>query len=307
MNKIKTFFNTLVKSCFQPTYFQDVIKANFSFSVKYFLVFNLLIALIVGARSLTPIYNFNLPYAVKSALELYPQELAITVDQTGLTINQPTPYQVKLEPKVMARIFGGTPNEYSWGGSEINLVTFESDENFAGVQNFEQYNSLAVVTNSGIYVVDDMDTGEIRAVPFEFEEMKETWVLDRQTLDLLVDELLKQPFIKDKLYLYVIAGAVILLLYPGMLIWRTWTIMFYSVLIWALSSMMMQDKRLSYTKVAQLSIHALTPVILLAMLLNVFFTYSLHGWLYFTAYLVWMLVGLSQVQAPATKSNKKKT
>ena len=47
MNKLSLFVRVFWKSMFSPVYYHDVVKAKFSFSLKYFLFFSFVLGLIL--------------------------------------------------------------------------------------------------------------------------------------------------------------------------------------------------------------------------------------------------------------------
>jgi len=298
MQKIKTFLLTFIKSISQPAYYQDIFKANFSFSIKYLLVFNLILASILAVRVLVPVYNFDVNEAVDLVSQIYPQDLEISGVDGEITINQPLPYQVPIPSQVWEEL----------GDNEIdqeipfNIVTFTSDDEFKGIGKFDQYQSIAVVTESSLYFIEDIDSGEIRAYPIS--EFEEDFVIDAQMVEQGKQAFLDFPFIKNKAYIYWIAGLVLILLYPMMLILRFWTLLIYSGFVWIATTIFMKKKKLEYTKILQIGIHSLTLVILADWILDITGIFDLSGVWYFAVYFGWTMLVLKQVK---TKKSDIKT
>jgi hypothetical protein len=305
MNKIKTFFLTLIKSCTQPAYYAEVVKAKFSFSLKYLLVFQALFTVLVAVRLFVPISQFDLESAIKSAADTFPQDLVVSFENQELTINQPLPYVVPFPaPLFQLMMESGDP--------AFSLVTFTSDEAFQ-IKDFDDYSSLAVVTESAVYYISDYDHMEIGVFPFsrieeEAGEEAVNFMVSVQDVDQLESRILSHPFIKDRLYLHAILAALLLLLYPVLLLIRVWTLMIYSVIVWLTASLLWSGKKLNYGKIFQIGIHALTPVVLAAWLLDWLGIFQLQGWWYLGAFLVWVMICLSQVKdLRKTKTISKKS
>lgn len=282
MNKIVTFFTTVFKSSTQPTYGNDVLQARTSFSVKYFLVFNLFATLAVTAVLLIPLSLIKVASVANEILSAYPNDLIVEVTpEEGLTVNQPLPYSVYL------------PGEYS--EDDLALVTFASDSAISNIDMVDEYRSLAVVTNDRIYVRDDNKV-EIHDIP----QVDERFVFTKVQLEQFADSILNHPFIKSKLYLPLIGIVVFLLVYPGLLIARAFTLAVYSLVVFFASRFVANAKHLTYGQVFRLSLHSITPVILLAFVFSILGQEFFHGLIYFLAYFVWTMVWLFQLQPRTT-------
>jgi hypothetical protein len=291
MQKLKTFFNSLFNSLTNPSYYQDIIKAPASFSWKYFLFLNFLMSFLIIGMVLIPASLFNLTEAIDRGFDLYPEELVITADETGLSVNQELPYSIPFP----AELFDDVP-EHARDNMEVNdlpleeiedlsLITFDSDEYVTDIQDFYASESFMVVTESTIYFLKDVDTGEVHLYPMpEFEEPFEVSSLKVQELR---DKIVSHPFVSKKMYLLVIAVVVIILFFPIMTLARVLTAAFYSVAAWLVAKFVFKKLKLSYSKVVQVSFHSLTLVILAATVGEATELFSLAGWNYFWVYLLW--------------------
>lgn len=305
MQKFKTFLNSFVKSLTQPSYYNDIRKAPFGFSMKYFTVFNFFIALIVTTIISVPVATFDLQKAITTASTIYPEELQIEVMDGELSINQELPYVVSIDESFL-KDFGVDERIDDFN---IDLVTFTSDQEFIGVGNFANYKSFAVITESTVYVIDDMETGEVRAYPIS--QAQQDMVIDADMVAVFTDNLKNMSFIKNKVYVPTISSIVFVAAFIGTLIVRSVTLLIFSLLAWLTAMLAMKDKQLSFGEVYQLSIHSITLVILVSWAVSFSGVFELSGLWYFLVYMVWSLFIFNQLEEPkaaaASKVVKKKT
>lgn len=297
MQKLKTFVRSVIKSCSDPAYYKDILAAKPSFSWQYFLFFNFLLSVILAVGLMVPVALFDLESAADELAAVYPADLELVYDQGQLSINQELPYVVPL------------PVEATVPGEELPtaLVTFTSNEMFLGVPNFDQYQSLAVITETTLYVQEDMDTGEIRSYNFDEFQVNERIEVTPATIQTIKQAALDIPFVKNKWYVPAIGAAVLVFVLPGMLWVRLVTLLIYSFIAWLLSRLFVKGLELSYGNVYKLSLHSITPVIIVSWILGAVGVFQLSGWLYLGAYLVWTLLVFNQLKSgPKPQSAKKK-
>lgn len=280
MNSIKTFFRTLFKSSTDPEYYKDIVQAPAAFSWKYFLAFNLIAALITGMSILVPISLINVPGIVRSVTGLYPADLEVGINEQGLTTNQELPYSIPF-------------TDMETTDAPKNLVVFADENQIASLQDVREQDALIVLTQKEIYFLEDSNNGEYRA--YEIPEFEENWSINRGTVDSLTNTLVDNSFVQQKLYVPLIAMLLLPLLYPFTLLMRLVVLAVFSFFTWILVMLFMNDKGLSYGKIFQISIHSLTPVIIIAYLLGVFGWIFFHGAPYILAYVAWTLFVISKL------------
>ncbi len=289
MNKLATFFRTLVKSSTDPQYGNEIVKAPSWFSWKYFLILTLLTTLVTAAKVLIPISLFDASQAIHKVGEAYPAELQVTGDETGLHINQPLPYAIPLPEEVRAEEV--TPR---------NLVTFTSDQWLTGPDSVNEYDSWIVVTESSTYVKEDFKTGELKV--YEAPTFDQSFIVDRSVVDNLVTSIAENPVIKQRLYIPLIALGLLLFLYPLLLAGRLIAIAIYSLIVLVLANMFMKGRGVSYSKTFQLGLHTITPVIIAAYILDALGYTFMHGIIYFIAFAAWTLFMISEFGTSAKQA-----
>lgn len=100
MNKIRTFWRTYWLSISDPNYYNDVLKAKFSFSLKYFILFYLVLSL-----ASTAVFSWrDVPTFVQTAdkyfdhlVANYPEDLVLDLRDNSLTVTGvDEPYSIPL-------------------------------------------------------------------------------------------------------------------------------------------------------------------------------------------------------------------
>lgn len=301
MNKIKTFFRTLVQSVANPQYYNDVLKAPTSFSWKYFFVLNLLLSLLVLVNVLPPVYNFDHQEVITQVADIYPEELEMTFSPQGLEINQELPYVVPFPEEEFNQLFGEEDQyaqDATFNGSELdeveefNLVTFVADEDFGGLSDFYAMNSLIVLTETSAYIYDDVETSEVRA--YDLTQFEETFTFNEAILNNFVDQVLNHPFFSQRWYVPLIAFATVFLFLPMTVVIRVLTVALYSVAVWFASKLFFKSRKLSYGDTFQMGLHLLTLPMLLKYGVDLTqFTTQFTGFWFFLAYFGWAMLVLN--------------
>lgn len=275
MQKIRTFFYSLFKSSTSPVYYNDVLKAPLSFSWKYFFFFNTLFSLIFIIPLTLGLSSLNFQEIANNLIEAYPSDLVLSLRSGKLSINQPLPYTLD------------------------SFATFTSDEDIQKPSQVLDYKTPIVVTESTIYTLSDSNSGQVRY--FAIPETSPDFTVDKSVVDLFVARILDYPFFKYKLYLPLLLLFGIIIIFPSLLAYRLLTISFYSVIVFLLSKILLSKLKLTFSKVFQVCIHSLSPVIIIAFLSS-FTPVPISGFLFLLIFLVWTLLCLFSVKT--AKSGK---
>lgn len=260
MRKLKTFAITFKRSLTDFSYYKDVLKAPFSFSLKYLIFFLFLVSILstiqLGFKALTyvpKVDEFEV-VAYEYLRDLYPSDLVITVENNELSINQPVPYVIDL------------PNEWKSELSNIdiqNLITFDTNDR---IKDFHTYKSFAVVTKKAVYVYDD--NGGSRSIPIEVEE---DLVINKGMYDQAMVEI--GSIIVRFSEWYVVAIAVGVILAPFFItffsvLWKLFYLVVMAFPLWAFARI--ANRNLEYTDVVKIGMQALTLPILITFLVGLF-------------------------------------
>lgn len=258
-----------------------------SFTWKYFFFFNLIAALIIGVKLLVPVALFDLAGNLVQMANVFPEDLVVTADDKGLNINQELPYTI---PMSQIAVEGMSDEDTD---VPQNILTFTADEAIEGIQSVRDLDSIFVLTPTTVYVAGDQVDQEVRAYPIP--EFEEAITLDRSSINTFIDRVVNHPFLKNKLYVPALLLASLLIVYPLILISRVVTLALYATATWVIVMLFMKKKGLGWSKIFQISMHSITPIILIAHLIGIFSFVFFHGWIYFLSYLGWTLFVISKL------------
>jgi len=153
MNIFKTYFYSLRKSLISPDYYQDVVKASFSFSLKFFFFSCFLLALVLGT-----IYSVNASKALNKFIfelrnlpEFYPENLVIEIKDGRVQTNQPEPYFIPL-PEFPTQ-------DQTIASPLTNLLVIDTQ---GKIEDINKYQTIALLTEENIVFRQSENTQEIR-------------------------------------------------------------------------------------------------------------------------------------------------
>jgi hypothetical protein len=161
MKKLRAFLYIFSKSLTSFTYYRDLVKTKFSFSVKYLIFLVFLGSLVITARSgYTAVKGFN--KTVKelsvSAKSFYPDDLVFTVEKGEWSVNRPEPFMIAF-PKIEGE--PGVDESVAPENPE-NLVVFDK----AGtIDDLEKYKTTILVNS--VNIIFKEDTGSLKVVPIK--------------------------------------------------------------------------------------------------------------------------------------------
>lgn len=278
--KLNTFARTFRKSLASLDYYQDILAAKFSFSLKYLFVLLFVSSLLIGLKmaagavKILPEVPGYVTEAKKVLNELYPKELKITVKDKKISTNVKEPYFVDYPDKETAQRL---PFKH--------LLVIDTQ---AKVDDFKKYQSFFLLTESSIVALDDQ-SGGYKVIPLEetFKDIPQGASLDKKIYDQMMNQVL--PYL-DSLPKFVRAGMFLgLLLFPFLnsaliLVLQMLILVPTSFVFFLLARLL--KKKLSYKNIYQLSMHGMTlPVIVSTAFSLANFSFPLAS---VAAFLIWM-------------------
>lgn len=285
VKKVKFFFKVFKRSLFEPAYYNEVIKAKFSFSLKY-LVFLLFLISLVWGISLGIRASLLLPKVgqfqtdAKAFLEnFYPSELTVSIQGGKLTTNVEEPYYVDFP-------------DIDLGVKESSLEHLIAIDTKAQATDIEKYKSAVLLTSDAAVVRDD--GGGYRLFPLS--GMKQDLVLNKLIWGNIVDTLTPYfKYIPTALYLSIVLSILLIpfVFTAFSLFGRLFYLLFASLLLLLVARVM--KKKLSYPQVYRISMHAITLPVLLGFIFT-FAGYPISGPLLFGILLVYEVLVFSRLK-----------
>ena len=285
MQAIKNFFNTIIQSSTSPKYYQTLIKKPTSFSWKFFFLFYFFASLILIAIPVKEVATFPLEETIKQFVtQAYPPELEVTFTDGQVLINQERPYNINFPSDDLS--------------ADDTFLVFESDQNIANLQDVANCPATLIITETSIY--SKKSSGEIRAYPIP--DLGETVIINQTQVNTWTNDVLSTPWIKNKLYIPILALAMLIGIYLGITFVATIKLLLYSLIGWLIAKLTAKKQKLRLRKVIQISIHSLIPIVIVKYALNGILNLGISGWLYLAIYLVWTLYLISTL--PKSKNKK---
>lgn len=282
MNKLKTFYNSFIKSISSPSYYKDIVKTPISFSLKYlfflsYIIMFTYIAIFAGyMTTLLP----KLPEFVsisKTRLDtFYPTDLIITIKDGIVSTNKEEPVFLTI-PEATAEDFE-------------HIITIDTQ---AQVEDYFDYKTFVLVTDdSVVYPESDNKTYTVSSIK-ELQEEVNITKIDRNTYEQFLSQ--AYPFLDSipKTAPYVLIGIVLIVPFIAAVFEFIRNVIIVAILsvITFLVALLLKIN-LSYTKVFQMGLHAVTVPVLIMLVL--FFTGAIVPLLFAASFLLWMVIVLTQ-------------
>ena len=258
MQKLKTFSQTFRNSAFKPLYYKDVLKAPFSFSIKYFLFLFFAISLLTSITLSIFLIQKVHPYLnqVKTqGPQFYPTGLELSIKDGSVSINQPEPYFIPIKkewlPEKIQKEIKIAPID--------NILVVDTQVEPSEIRKYQTFilltkNDIAFIAESNEIRIQSL--GEVKDFTLNQEVFKQGWQSITPYLKYIIPTMI--AFLLIFIPLGTISGKFIYLL-------------FISVLTWILSRLFRPrlgaaTKTINYPKSLQINLHAITlPTIIIAI------------------------------------------
>lgn len=248
------FFKDIKNSIYGPGYYQELLTKPFLYSLKYYVLFILLVSILVtGALSFMVLPKLKVladNFAVK-LVRYYPDELKVAIINGQVSTSVAEPYMVAMPNEFKntkdLSINNAKPSDFK------NLITFDTKSEFT-VEKFTSYDTALLLTKDS-YVARDKN-GAITIHPISKDV---NFALDKAMVISWVNKI--QPFTK---FMYPLGVAVIFIISMIVLFFGFLGYLgFGALVIWAFAAITKQH--ISYGKAYQLGMHLLTPGIIIGV------------------------------------------
>lgn len=249
MRKIKAFIYVYTKSLTSFTYYRDILKTGFGFSVKYYLFLALLASIITSlAISIKIIPETSRVFGnlINNARNAFPDDLVFTMKNSEWSINRPEPFIVPM-PKFEGET--ADPN------TPKNLVVFYNNGTIEDLKNLDTlviFNKVNVLyrEDNKISVMPLKDLPDNVVNKTEFDKFIAAFATILRLLPLLMVVMI---------FLAVLAGNII---------FRAFYFAWFSLFVWLASAI--TGFKLSYSQSIKVAIHSATLPLTLGVLFSVF-------------------------------------
>ncbi len=262
------FLNNIYKSIYSPTFYREILQKPFSYSMKNFWLFILILALLGSIfLSFGAISNFKniVDNFVPEIINFYPQDLQITIKSGEVETNVQEPYFINIPKEVKDDI-----KNQEMTGIE-NFLVINTKEEF-NLERFQSYKTFALLTKNSLISYKDNGIN--------------IQVIDKNINFIINKDVINNFYQKIKPFSRFIYPAIPVLIYLGVLFIMSSKLIylfFGALAIWILASI--KGLKIKYWKAYQLSLHLIVPIILIE---SIAFVFKIDIWIPFlpTAILV---------------------
>lgn len=239
-------FTNIKNSIYNKEYYRSsVMTETFGQSIKYLVKLCLVIA-IVGALIFTivvPFFGGKIKSEINSAVDSYPADLTITINNGEASINQPVPYIYKMPTEA---------NTADNKSNYENLVVIDTNQSFS-MDKYKEYKTYVLLTKSEIvYPENNKDGLKIMALStFGNVVINQDWL--RTKVEVIMKYL---PVLLPVLFIFIFIG-LFLINFIGELI----ILLLYALITWLI--LHLKGIKTSYQRAYQVSIHAVTLILIL--------------------------------------------
>ncbi|MBI4058523.1 DUF1189 family protein [Candidatus Gottesmanbacteria bacterium] len=253
MHIVSTFFRVFFKSLTSLSYYRDVVKAPFTFSLKYFLFFSLLL----GSLATFGVSSLVLPHVTvfvdrfeKRANDLYPEDLVITIKNGILTTNANDPIRFPIPFELFLEIPPAIPDS-----KQLYLVTL--DPSFVNSET-KVKNSLFYFTQNHLYISDGENSTQYSLS--DFGDVKITKSGVNRFIQTIIPLLKMVPAL-----LVVVFMLLFFIIWP---ILRLISLLFHTTLLLLVANLI--GISLPFVKMYQIGLHSMTFSTILRTVLMAF-------------------------------------
>lgn len=246
-------FKKIKNSIYNPNYYSELIEKPFSYSLKYYLVFTLLIAflgMIILSFTAVPSIKSFLDTVGSDILNQYPNELEIVIKNGKASTNVSEPYFVAASEE--------------WKGGEKNIFVIDTKNPFS-IEGFKNYQTECLLTQDSLACYDENGTIKITSLA-----QIPNFTLNKDTVSSFFNKI--TPFFKLTYPIFIIGAW--LGIFTGYT-FRFVYLLFAAILVWIIAKI--KKVKIGYGKSYQLSMHLLTLPIIITFLFNYIIKHFVTG------------------------------
>jgi len=287
------FFKNIQKSIYSPKFYQELLTKPFSYSLKYFLPFSLLMALVATTYlsvSALPEINTFLKGAGSAVLGYFPDELEVVIKDGMASTNVPEPYFLKI-PAELSKDLGADMDVRDYGIENFLVIDTQLDE--VTLEDFQDYKTILLLSKKTIMSYDDEQVviQPLTDIP--------NFKIDKRVISSLLSKI--TPYFRFANPLFII--SVFVGYFSFIFSAKMFYLSFAALLIWIVTKIIKVD--VGYKKAYQLGLHLLTASILYEIIFGLILKISGIPFLFTGLILVLAVVNLKPTEiSPETPLKK---
>ena len=250
--KFTRFWQVFKNSALKPTYYQDILKARFSFSLKYFIVFFGFLSLLTCFTIAIFLWQKANPFLNQLEGKLpkfYPEELEIQIKDGQVSTNVTEPYFIALNPDFF-------PEDIKQGLENQPLQNILVIDILAQATDIRKYQTFVLLTKTDVAFI--AENNEIRV--YGLEEVDD-FTLNQQQVNQALEKII--PYIKKIIPFLIL--LVFLVIPPAAILSKFFSLVFFALLALVIARLF-KHRQINYVKALQINLHAITlPTIITAV------------------------------------------
>lgn len=258
--KISKFFDTFWYSVSNKQYYKSILQLSFGFSLVYLWMLLLLLSTATVAKNTLwvvtklPTLGRNIQLFESKVVEIYPDDLVLTIHNGELSSNVNEPYAIPL-PEDWAHMLGLDDIK--------NLAVVDTN---GKADQFKTYETVFLLTNSSLVFPDK---GGFRAQPFE--KYSDETIINKKKYTAYIN--IFQPFINN--FETIVKGLLVIYVLFGPLCSSILNLIFYLIylLLFTVPLLLvckMSGIQFTYSQIYHLSLHGVSLPIFAVFVLSIF-------------------------------------
>lgn len=243
------FFKNIIKSAYSPDYYNELSQKPFSYSFKYFAVFALLVALIMGSAMtvvFVPKLNNFLDKILSNTFSAFPQGFEVNIKNGQASANVQQPYFIKM-PEAVKLI---DDPELNLAKKTENMIVIDTENKF-DLEKYSSYKTLSVLNKDTFSFIDKNGSVSVNSL-----KDSPDFTINKEQVLSNIEQI--KPFFK---FLYPF-GFIALFIFSLFVVFSTLIYMFFGALFVMLAGII-KGVKIKYWKAYQLGLHLITAVIVL--------------------------------------------
>jgi len=274
------FFKNIQRSIYDPEFYQGLLTKPFSYSLKYFILFSLLITLVATVYlsfSILPKINNFLENISPTILNYFPDDLEIVIEDGLASTNVPDPYFLEM-PFGVPEDIEMRPDIQGYGIENLLVIDTRFDE--ATLEQFKSYNTIIFLSRKTMMYYDENQVAiqPLAGIP--------NFKLDKRVISSLLAKIVPYFRLVGPLFVIFVFGGYFAFVFVG----RMFYLLFAALLIWIIAKV--KKVNIGYKKAYQLGFHLITASILYQIIFGLILDVSKSSLLFIGLILILTIVNL---------------